>query len=38
MNANDSVAAVVAITNGDPFGVEKDEGSVEGGQSRGVGQ
>jgi hypothetical protein len=31
MDANDSVAAVVAITNGDSFGVEEDEGSMEGG-------
>jgi hypothetical protein len=31
VNANDSMAAMVTVTNGDPFGVEEDEGSVEGG-------
>ncbi len=36
VNSNDSMTAVVAIANRDPFGVEEDECSVEGGESRGV--
>lgn len=38
VDVNDSMAAVVAITYGDSFGVEEDKGGVEGGESRGIGQ
>lgn len=38
MNIYDAVAAVVAVTNGDVLGVEKDEDCVKGGEARGIAQ
>lgn len=38
MQADDAVRAVVAVADGDAFGVEQDEGGVQGGEAGGVGE